>query len=381
MNMEISTRPFALRCARTVSGGLERARCRRSALIVAAIGAVACREKVAIGEDDTANLSVGPALVAAKSAVPVNAPSRFAVFGNYVAVAEVDKQAATIGIFDKESGTLLSRSATSVNAVPEFREINSLQFRADTAGLTLWAFDPKNTRIVAFRIGNTGSLIPQEARLLAIVAGAPTSSLWLNDTTLIAAGLFAGGRFILLDRTAQKARPSGQIPYSSKELPPFAIQQALQPSIAVQPKGSGLAIGARYAGRIDIYHVPSDSLHPAKVPVAFDPLFRIALRKSVPQFQQDQSTRLGYISMTATATRIYALFSGRTRGGYPGRANVGRKVDMFDWNGEYLKSIRLDRDVYDIAVDTAGTELTAMVLKPHPALMRYPLEASNIARR
>ena len=79
------------------------------------------------------------------------------------------------------------------------------------------------------------------------------------------------------------------------------------------------------------------------------------------------------ISLSATPDRILALFSGRTRGQSPGRANYGKIVHIFDWNGQYLEAMALDRDVLMIAAPDTSGRFCALVESPEPAVVCYRL--------
>lgn len=227
-------------------------------------------------------------------------------------------------------------------------------------------------RLTAFTGSQAGPLRYQDPPLSVRVPGPPLHVRWLTDSTLIAVGFFEEGRFLLLDRNGEVIRALGVIPLAD-HIPPVAAQQALQPSLATRPRGTHVVIGSRYASRLDIYDVKSGELVPARSPAGFGPPLTVIRRGDLPVFVSDAHTRFGYLDVTATNDRIYALFSGRTRAGFPGRANMGSEIHIFDWAGELQGAVSLDCEAVHIVVNVGDQLLYAISHNPQPAVYGYDL--------
>ena len=303
-------------------------------------------------------------------------PYALSVLGDYIAVG--DKADSALKLFDKTSGKLVASTGRRGAGPGEFMQIGAVQIRGDNNGpSTVWAFDRAQLRLSQFRIGDH-SLEYAGTAMTVGVPGAAVTELWLDDTTLVAAGIFEKGRYFLSDPVGNLSRPFGRIPTIGLEAPAVAAAQALQPSLAVHPGGSLIAIGARYAGRIDIFRVREDSSILAATPLPFEPDIRATRNQAgFPIFVQNGSTRFGYISITATPTRIFAVFSGRTRSDHPGAANYGDQIHVFSWDGTLRQILSVDRDLFAIAVDGGGSRLYALVDEPEPAIVLYKLAARS----
>jgi hypothetical protein len=141
----------------------------------------------------------------------------------------------------------------------------------------------------------------------------------------------------------------------------------------VRSGGDAVAIGARFAGRLDIYDVRTGARRGAEVPVPFEPIIRMGSNGAIPLFKTDDQTLFGYVSVAATHDRIIALFSGRTRAGFPGRASLASQIHVFDWDG-HLRVVRdLDRDVFLVAVSSDGSTLYAIGNDPVPSVFAFNL--------
>ena len=73
------------------------------------------------------------------------------------------------------------------------------------------------------------------------------------------------------------------------------------------------------------------------------------------------------------ADGFLALYSGRTRSAYPGRANYAEYVHEFSWAGELRAIHRLDADVITIAWSEPDRKLYAVRHDPVPAILVYSL--------
>ena len=292
-----------------------------------------------------------------------------AAFANYVAIGDTGD--SLLKVIDVVTGRLVGSAGQLSEGFPEFPGIASLQFLATRGLPTVWVYDWNQRRLAAYQVSPAGSLVRSNAILLGSIPAA-FAVRWATDSTLVAAGLLEKGRFLVLNARGEAPRAVGAIPLVSAEFPALAVQQALQPSLAEQPGGNALAIGARYAGRIDIYHLLDGTSTVAAVPYPFDPVPKLESHGSFPMFVQTSSTRFGYIGIAATATRIYALYSGRSRSEDRIAPEYANRVHVFDWHGAFVDSLVLDHDVIDIAIDAAGSECVPVVveIQAMPLMMR-----------
>lgn len=297
--------------------------------------------------------------------VSLDGPTAIAVHGHYLLVGE--GSSGRVRVLDKQTGRQITEAGRTGDGPGEFRSIWSIQPRVESSGTAIWIFDTKLLRATGYWL-RSDSLVLRDPPIRLLVSGVPLSVQWLDDSTIIAAGLFAEGRFYLTDAGGRRAYAVGTIPYVAEGMPVLTAQQILQPSLGVHPHGHSVAIGARYAGRIDLYRIDSGSHVMADAPEAFDPAGGAG-------FRQGGATRFGYISVAVTPQKVFGLFSGRRRAETPGRANYGQSLHVFDWNGRLLDTYSLDRDVFSITADPEREVVYAIVEDPEPAIVAFSLAA------
>jgi hypothetical protein len=296
-------------------------------------------------------------------------PQTIAVAGDYLVVG--DRADTLVRLFDRHDGRHIASVGRKGSGPGEFQAVWSIQGRRTASGETwIWLYDIGLNRLTGYSLTAEGPS-PVRYSVQSRLPGKAMSMQWLNDSVLVAVGVFEQARFYLSDLSGDPRGAFGKIPLASERFPALAAQQALQPRLAVRPDGGAIAVAARYAARVDIYDMPGGDLIPAQVPVPFDPLVNLRTGGAMPIFVSDGDTRFGYVAVTGNKHGIYALFSGRTRAQYPGRANFGDQVHLFDWNGHFVAALALEQDAIDIAVDDSGTDLYALSLDPEPAILKY----------
>lgn len=197
-------------------------------------------------------------------------------------------------------------------------------------------------------------------------------AIWV-DSLIVALGFFDDGRMGIF-RHGRLREVVGPSPPGSERIPVRVRQHAYQSMIATRPDRSQLALATRHADRLEIYQPNGELLVTAQRPIGFEPRFEVRRGgNGQPVMATDDDLRFGFIALTATADHIWAVFSGRTRAEFPGRANFGEFVYMFNWSGELLHKLHLDNDVIAIAVDPSETTILAVRHEPAPAVLRYDL--------
>lgn len=117
----------------------------------------------------------------------------------------------------------------------------------------------------------------------------------------------------------------------------------------MKPDQSKLAIGTRYADQIEIYEPDGTLIKQISGSLNSVPVYEVHSvgDKPVMSINRDK-THFGYIHIAVTNDFIYALYSGRLPLEYPGRANFGECVHIYDWNGELVRIYKLGNDIIKI---------------------------------
>jgi hypothetical protein len=240
----------------------------------------------------------------------------------------------------------------------------------------MWVYDIGQNRLTLLDLGNAGDTIwsPQVKRIVNIHSeGLPTGPVHVDSDKILSAGFFSSGRLGEFDDGGLLRSYHGQVPSVDGTVPPSVIQHAYQSTLVARPSRDRVALVTRHASRIEIFTADGCRLTTAEGPLHVAPVYRLADRGDQPVFSSGSDLRFGYVDATASTEHIFALFSGRTRKGYPGEANTGRHVHVFDWEGHFLYAIRLDEAVISITVDDSGTIMFGVRHHPEPAIVRFDL--------
>lgn len=82
------------------------------------------------------------------------------------------------------------------------------------------------------------------------------------------------------------------------------------------------------------------------------PKFTVAKGKKISKAVPHENNRMGFISITVTDKKIYALYSGKLIGD-DGLDNLrSNQILVYNWKGEPIEKIELDRECYSISVDS-----------------------------
>ncbi|HEX7118016.1 MAG TPA: BF3164 family lipoprotein [Longimicrobiales bacterium] len=239
----------------------------------------------------------------------------------------------------------------------------------------IWIYDFSLLRLTRVSLDRTGRAGQPATRMVHLSSEViVVDPVWV-DSTVMSLGLFSSGRLAQFGADGRLIRTFGSLPPGDDEIPPAVLQHAYQSKLKANPSRTRLALATRHADRLEIYR-PDGRLVAAPPPLfGFLPKFEIREDDGEPAMATGQDLRFGYIDLTTTDDRIFALFSGRTRRGFPGRANFGEYVHVFDWDGRLLSVLRFDSDALSISVDPSGRTLYAIRHDPRPAILAYALPA------
>lgn len=253
----------------------------------------------------------------------------------------------------------------------EFQYVSRVQAYIDRENSEqFWVYDLKLGRLTAFAL--TGHSVTPLDSIITGLAGHEHVS-WVDDTTLVGLAMFTPHRATVFNTDGTIRKRFGELPLVSDGAPVTVAHQILQPSLAIRPGGDLIAVGARWAGRIDIYSLSDEKHRLARVPVPFPPRIEYRSNGAMNVFTTDQETIFGYIGLTGTRDYIFALFSGRTRSSFPGRANYADQIHVFDWGGTLIDVLELDADALAIAASIDNSALYAIVPEPEPTIRKYDL--------
>jgi hypothetical protein len=231
----------------------------------------------------------------------------------------------------------------------------------------VWVYDLSLRRLtlVPLLAGTEGPARPD--RMVHLTEGAVvTEPHWLAPDSIVTSGFFPDARLAVFDSTGRRMGGLGHAPREASAHQPM---QATQATLAPHPERRLFAVANRYVSRIELLGIDGAAGASIAGP--------IAVNHDGPTVELD---RFAYIDVAATRHHILALFSGRTREDFRGRASFGSCLQLFDWSGRFEEAYRLDSDVLAIAADETGAEIYALRHDPLPAVVRYALPAAGTLR-
>lgn len=301
----------------------------------------------------------------------LNAPADIEVVGAFLVVLDPYADSVVL-VLDRESGALRARGGPRGSGPGEIREPGSIDPLRDGSGF--WVYDFGLRRLTLFHIPDLDRPRGAINFLTAVTVYDPT---WL-DSRVAALGFFPDQhRVWVFDSLGRRVGAFGSLPASSVSAPVHVLQHAYQASLVANPTRSRLAVLTRHSGRVTIFERDGSLVADTSGPVSFEPVFGVGEGARGPVMVSDERLRFGYIDGTATERRLFALFSGRRRADFPGEANFGEYVHVFDWDGRLTALLRLDTAALAIAVDPDGRTLYAVRHSPAPAIVRYALVDAN----
>lgn len=301
-------------------------------------------------------------------------PGRIEVVGDALVLID-DAAELVIRVHDRASGRKLGAFGRSGAGPGEFRGAWSIDPVPGRPG-EFWVFDLGLRRLTHYDLERDlpGGRAPGDQPMLQLSAETALLGPVLAGAGRVSLGFFQEGRLGRLDEAGRLVGVSGRLPPDERDVPATVLQHAYQSTLKPNPSRTRFAVATRHADRLEILDLHGTLLALAEPPFGFVPQFEVRDRNGMAAMASGGSLRFGYIDVATTEDRIYALFSGRTRRGFPGRANFGEYVHVFDWGGTLLQVLKLDAEALAITADTEGFLYTVRH-EPLPAVMRYVLPA------
>ena len=208
-------------------------------------------------------------------------------------------------------------------------------------------------------------------------AGFVTGVVWRDSSHMLAIGITDSGRLARFTADGHLAGYVGQLPPNPARVPVQVLQHAYHAYLAARPDRSRFVAVDHYAGSIELFDAQGHSIGRREGPVPFQPRFTVASAAGRPVFASDDDLRFGYVAVAATQGRIYAVFSGRRRGDYPGTAVYGDRLHIFDWDGHLISTAHLSTPTTGIAVDPGDSVAYVLVDDPEPSVYAYELRRGD----
>jgi hypothetical protein len=299
-------------------------------------------------------------------------PQEIICIGDYLILLDTQpvKKKGKIQVYNKRELKFISSSGFSGSGPGEIQTpINLSIIPSDSLKFSI--YDLALRRLTIFYLSSNGIIKP--IKMVNLKYGLPYSPI--TDDTLIFSldfNIDSDNRITVYDMSGNRINTIGKLlPGLRKGVPIQVHQTASQGRLKLTPSGNFLVVTANYSDIIDIYDKKGHLVSRFRGPLNLTPKYSVSLRNGVPVMAIDVEKAIwGYVNIDLTDDYIYARFSGKKFKEH----GDGKYVHVYDYNGKFIKSYILDREVYDIAVDQEAKFLYAIQIYPKPLIVVYEIK-------
>jgi hypothetical protein len=179
-------------------------------------------------------------------------------------------------------------------------------------------------------------------------------------------GYFEKGRFGIYDQQGNLRRVDGTYPFGGKDMDIYSSFLLYQASYCANPHANYFATGCIYCDHLVFYEVKENETVLLKEYQSYD------VKGHNDKFQDETQrvTRLvinddcilSYTWAYGTDSYCYMLYSGKTLAENDQRHGWGSHIIVFDWKGNYIKTLEPDQDIQSFCVDKTNRMIYAIVL-------------------
>ncbi|MEI6865151.1 BF3164 family lipoprotein [Flavicella sp.] len=148
--------------------------------------------------------------------------------------------------------------------------------------------------------------------------------------------------------TGKIKKQFGEFKYLPEDKPFSSYKTAYEPFILSKPSDDKIVLIYRFSDIIEIFDSNTTKSIAIHGPEMFYADFNSMSIKSMSIMARNSKTRISFVNCAVTDNYIYALYSGKLFN--TKNSNFGMYVFVYDWNGNPIKKLILDREAFSIAV-------------------------------
>ncbi|MDR2910190.1 MAG: TolB-like 6-bladed beta-propeller domain-containing protein [Bacteroidales bacterium] len=175
----------------------------------------------------------------------------------------------------------------------------------------------------------------------------------------VAMGYWEKGRFGIYDREANLLRTDGKYPFRGEQMGEVQSFFTYQGQITTNPNDNYFAIGSSFSDNIEFYEVKADSTVLLNKYESFDAKVQYYERGEARGIHIEDDCINTYVWSYGTDKYCYMLYSGKENS--EENSNMGNKIVVFDWTGNYIKTLETSSDVRTFCVDESNSNIYGIV--------------------
>lgn len=293
------------------------------------------------------------------------------VVGRRLVVAD-QRMTKHIAVIDRESGRIEAHVGGHGKGPREFLNPNWFRVESESPA-RVWAYDFQNRRETLLKLDEPEASIVGDVRRLE--AGQALDRPIRAQGRILSSGLFVDYTLLQMDTLGKPlARLVSDPPFKERHMPVRAGRRILNRGfLDADPAGRRLAMAYQWTSRIDFFTADGTRLGSVQGPRPTTPRYRH--RDNL--FFYDEAAEMAYTSLRATDRYVYALFCGTD--GKTKAPQLGNRVHVFRWNGDFVAELQLDQPVLEFAVSDDDRTLYASTVDPYPVVGEWRLPAELAA--
>ena len=196
----------------------------------------------------------------------------------------------------------------------------------------------------------------------------PAQAVATRDA-IVGIGIFEDGRYHIYDKKGNFQQSAGVYPFSGESMNVMTRFLMYQGYICAQPNGTHYALGSAYSDNMEFYEIQNDQIKMLKQYGSQD--VKATLNNTL---QLDEDCLLGYKWAYGTDKYCYMLYLGKTYAEHNHQKQWAANIFVFQWNGSFVKSFKLDREILAFCVDEANENIYAIATnKDEYAIVKFKI--------
>jgi hypothetical protein len=153
-----------------------------------------------------------------------------------------------------------------------------------------------------------------------------------------------------IDNTGKILNQYGEFTHIPQKMPLNVLKEASHSRFLLRPSGGKFAVSYSHTDILEIYDVRKQYKSIAiQGPSNFNIDFKVNKKGKYNYFEYTNETKKAFLAGSATDRYIYLIYSGANFGA-KNDWNCGKYIYVYDWNGNPIKKLNLDRRISGLAV-------------------------------
>jgi len=298
-------------------------------------------------------------------------PNDIICVGRYLVLLDANpvRGRGKIQVYDRTDGRFITSTGFSGSGPGEIQNPIHLSNVAGDS-LKFSVYDLSLRRLTIYSLSGESVKV---YKMINLKDGLPYSPV-VVDTLIFSLdfNIDADGRITVYDLEGRRIKTIGKLlPGLSEGVPIPVHQVASQGKLRVSPDGNFIVAVANYSDIVDVYNKAGDLVCRFHGPLNVVPKYRAVSRDGAPVMAIDVDKAIwGYPDVSLTKNHIYARFSGKK---FKERGD-GRYIHIYSYDGKFVRSFILDREVYDIVYDEGSGKIFALQLYPDQSVLVYEVK-------